>query len=91
MSGTELLAALDGSAGDRNGDSSNVYVNIDFSLAEQFDRMVVTTTGIAGEFDNIVVGVTGQPIGQVSVPAPATALLFILGLAGVGAARRFKK
>ena len=91
LSGTELLAALDGSAGDRNGDSSNVYVNIDFSLAEQFDRMVVTTTGIAGEFDNIVVGVTGQPIGQVSVPAPATALLFILGLAGVGAAHRFKK
>lgn len=91
ISGTELLEELDGSAGDRTGNSSNVYVNIDFSLEEQFDRMVVTTSGIAGEFDNIVVGITGQPLSQVSVPAPATALLFVLGLVGVGAARRFKK
>lgn len=51
--------------------------------------MVVTTTGIAGEFDNIVVGITGQPVSQVS--APASALLLALGLVGVGIRRRLKK
>jgi len=89
VTGSELLTELGGSSGDQQGAGSNAYVNINFSLEEQFDRMVVTTSGIAGEFDNIVVGITGQPISQVS--APATALLLALGLVGVGIRRRLKK
>lgn len=91
ITGEELLTALQGSAGDRESASSNTYVNIDFSLQEQFDKLVITTSGIAGEFDNLVVGITGQPIGQVSVPAPSAILLFALGMVGIGYTRAKRK
>ncbi len=89
ISGVELLTALQGSTGNQTSASSNAYVNIDFSIEDQFDKLVITTTGIAGEFDNLVVGITGQPVAQ--VPAPSAILLFALGLAGIGISRAKRK
>ncbi|WP_340679149.1 PEP-CTERM sorting domain-containing protein [Paraglaciecola sp.] len=88
VSGTDLLADLGGTSGDQVSDKSNVYVNIDFSAGEAFNRFRVVTSGIAGEFDNIVVGLDKRP-GQ--VPAPTGLALLGLGLIGLGFTRRFKK
>ena len=89
LTGTQLLAKFGGIEGNQDLDSSNVYVNIDFSPAEAFNKLRVITNGIAGEFDNIVVGLDKRPIP--SVPAPAGIALLGLGLVGLGFSRRFKK
>ena len=86
ITGPELLAQLNGKAGDQVADSSNVYVNIDFSFDEAFNRFRVITSGIAGEFDNIVVGLDQRP-----VSAPASLAFLGLGLLGLGLSRRFKR
>ena len=86
ITGPELLAQLNGKAGDQVADSSNVYVNINFSFDESFNRFRVITSGIAGEFDNIVVGLDQRP-----VSAPASLAFLGLGLLGLGLGRRFKK
>lgn len=86
ITGTALLDKLGGESGDQDADTSNVYVNIDFSFKEQFDTLVVRTTGVAGEFDNIVVGLTSRP-----VPAPAGIALFACGLIALGLRSRYKK
>ena len=89
ITGQELLTANSGTSGDQTGDGSNVYVNIDFSPAESFNKFVVKTSGVAGEFDNIVVGLDKRP--PPPVPAPAGLALLGLGLVGIGFSRRFKK
>ena len=86
ITGPELLAQLDGKAGDQVADSSNVYVNIDFSFAEAFNRLRVISSGVSGEFDNIVVGLDQRP-----VTAPGSLAFLGLGLLGLGLSRRFKK
>lgn len=88
ITGTELLAELGGSSGDQVSDKSNVYVNIDFTPAESFNRFRVITSGIAGEFDNIVVGLNKRPV---TVPAPTGLAILGLGLLGLGLGRRLKK
>lgn len=88
ITGSGLLSALGGSAGNQTGPGSNVYVNIDFSFAEQFDRLVINTTGIAGEFDNIVVGLSQRPV---LVSSPASNALLLFGLAAIGLRLRRKK
>lgn len=88
ITGTELLAQLGGTAGDQTSDKSNVYVNIDFSPAEAFNKLRVITSGIAGEFDNIVVGLNKRPV---TVPAPTGLAILGLGLLGLGLGRRLKK
>jgi hypothetical protein len=89
ITGTQLLNQLGGTSGDQTSDKSNVYVNISFSPAEAFNKVRVITTGIAGEFDNIVVGLNKRP--PPSVPAPTGLALLGLGLIGLGFTRRFKK
>jgi hypothetical protein len=88
ITGSELLAQLGGSSGDQTSDKSNVYVNIDFSPAEAFNKLRVITSGIAGEFDNIVVGLNKRPV---TVPAPTGLAILGLGLLGLGLGRRLKK
>ncbi|MBR9794085.1 MAG: PEP-CTERM sorting domain-containing protein [Gammaproteobacteria bacterium] len=88
ITGSGLLSALGGSAGNQTGPGSNVYVNIDFSFAEQFDRLVINTSGIAGEFDNIVVGLSQRPV---TVSSPGSSALLLLGLAAIGLRLRRKK
>ncbi|MDO6557900.1 Npun_F0296 family exosortase-dependent surface protein [Paraglaciecola chathamensis] len=86
ITGAELLAELNGTAGDQVADSSNVYVNIAFDASEAFNRLRVVSSGIAGEFDNIVVGLDKR-----DVPAPTNLAILGLGLLGLGMSKRFKK
>lgn len=86
ITGDELLAELNGTAGDQVADSSNVYVNISFDASEAFNRLRVVSSGIAGEFDNIVVGLDKR-----DVPAPNSLAILGLGLLGLGMSKRFKK
>lgn len=88
IKGTDLLNTLGGSSGNQSGPGSNVYVNIDFSFAEQFDRLVINTSGVAGEFDNIVIGLSQRPV---LVSSPGSHALLLLGLAAIGLRLRRKK
>jgi len=84
ISGDDLTTAAN--AGNQTDPNTNLYVNIDFSFADAFDRVVISSTGIAGEFDNIVVGLANRP-----VPAPAGLAFLGLGLLGLSFSRKFKK
>ncbi|GAC33400.1 Npun_F0296 family exosortase-dependent surface protein [Paraglaciecola polaris] len=86
IAGEEILNLLGGVEGDKESDKSNVYVNIDFTIDEAFNRLRVVSSGIAGEFDNIVVGLTKR-----DVPAP-TGLAFLgLGLMGLALRKKLQK
>lgn len=84
ITGPTLLALFNGQSGDQQSERSNKYVNIDFSPAEAFDRLRILSSGIAGEFDNVVIQLS-------PVPAPTSLALLGLGLLGLGLGRRYKK
>lgn len=86
ITGSELVNGT--LSGNQSSPNSNVYVNIDFSIAEQFDTLVIKTSGVAGEFDNIVVGLSTR---EISVPAPTGLALFAFGLIALGLRSRLKK
>ena len=88
ITGPDLLNQLNGDSGDQNDPSSNTYVEIEFSIAEQFDTLVINTTGVAGEFDNIVIGLSSR---ELPVPAPTGLALFAFGLVALGLRSRLKK
>ena len=88
ITGSQLLSALGGQSGNQSSPASNAYVNIAFSIAEQFDTLVIDTSGIAGEFDNIVVGLSTR---EIPVPAPAGLALFAFGLVAIGLRSRLKR
>jgi len=89
LTGTQLLNELGGDSGDRTGDGSNTYVNIAFNDGFAFDKFRVDSRGIAGEFDNIVIGLTNREPTQNTIPEPNALLL--LGLSLVMLYRRVKK
>ncbi|GAA0819974.1 hypothetical protein GCM10009111_24740 [Colwellia asteriadis] len=75
--GSTLLAQSGGTPGNQNGLESNLYINIKFEDFA-FDSFMVTSTGVAGEFDNIVVGLQSR-----NIPEPATIAMFGLALLGL--------
>tara|TARA_R110000822_G_scaffold11702_1_gene42537 strand:- start:34116 stop:34988 length:873 start_codon:yes stop_codon:yes gene_type:complete len=87
ITGSQLLTQLGGQSGNQGAPTSNTYVNIDFE-SFSWNRFVVTSTGIAGEFDNIVTGLTTR---NRDVPEPMSIAVFGLGLFGLGLANRKRK
>ena len=88
ITGSQLLSALGGQSGNQSSPASNTYVNIAFSIADQFDTLVIDTSGIAGEFDNIVIGLSTR---EIPVPAPTGLALFAFGLVALGLRSRLKR
>ncbi|MDO6557899.1 PEP-CTERM sorting domain-containing protein [Paraglaciecola chathamensis] len=86
ITGGEILDLLDGEEGDRESDKSNVYVNINFTVDDAFNRLRVISSGVAGEFDNIVVGLSNR-----NVPAPASLAFLGLGIMGMVIRKKLKK
>lgn len=75
-------------SGNQTSPASNTYVNIAFSIEEQFDTLVIDTSGVAGEFDNIVIGLSTR---EIPVPAPTGLALFAFGLVALGLRSRLKR
>ncbi|MDY6928735.1 MAG: PEP-CTERM sorting domain-containing protein [Pseudomonadota bacterium] len=87
ITGAALLSQLGGSSGNQTSPDSNAYVNIAFSIAEQFDTLVINTSDIAGEFDNIVIGLSTR---EIPVSAPGATLILLFGTVML-AVRRSRK
>ncbi len=86
ITGESLLDKLNGNSGNQLADSSNVYVNVAFEAGESFTKVVINSTGVAGEVDNIVVGFDTP----VPVSGPSTIALSSLALLGMAGLRRRK-
>ncbi len=86
LQGTEILGIMNGNSGNQVESNSNVYVNLFFALDEMFTAFEFRTTGLAFEIDNVVAGVSINP-----VPEPSTFLLLGGGLLGLGFIARRRK
>lgn len=86
LTGEFLLGELGGNTGNQTSDLTNVYVNVAFGPGASFDKVVINSTGVAGEVDNIVVGFDTA----VPVAAPSTLAISGLALLGLAGLRRRK-
>lgn len=87
VTGASLIAMFNGTSGNQTADSSNIYVNLFFSPAEQFSSFSFSTTGRAFEMDNLAVGFNVSN----NVPEPGSLALLGLGLVGLMAVRKRKQ
>lgn len=89
LTGSDVLAAQGGSSGNQFQPGSNVYVNMFFDAVDSFTSFEFRSTGVAFEFDNVVVGLSSRP--DSSVPAPATFGLMLFSLLGLQLFQRRRK
>ena len=89
LTGTEILGSQGGTSGNQFQPGSNVYVNLFFSPAEAFTAFEFRTTGVAFEFDNVVVGLSSRP--PVTVPTPPAIALILMGMLGLQFAQRRRR
>jgi hypothetical protein len=83
------LAAQGGTSGNQFLPGSNVYVNLFFGETDSFTAFELKTTGVAFEFDNVVVGLSSRPPSP--VPAPPAFALIALGFMGLQFMQRRRK
>ncbi|WP_157900092.1 PEP-CTERM sorting domain-containing protein [Rhodoferax koreense] len=86
VTGSSLINQFKGTSGNQQADSSNIYVNLFFTPAEQFTSFAFSTSGVAFEMDNLAIGYN---IAR-NVPEPASLALTGLALAAVVVTRRRK-
>jgi hypothetical protein len=86
FTGADVSAAA-GGGNCANGNQSTIgtcYVNI--NLSSMFDKVVMTSTQKAFEFDNVAIAA-----GNIGVPEPGEIGLFLLGLLLIGSGYRYHK
>lgn len=86
ITGQSLINLFNGTSGDQISNSSNIYVNLLFTDAEEFTSFKFTTRAIAFEMDNVAVGYNVS-----AIPEPGSIALLGLGLAALGVSRRRNK
>jgi hypothetical protein len=89
LTGSDILAAQGGTSGNQFLPGSNVYVNLFFGETDSFTAFELKTTGVAFEFDNVVVGLSSRPPSP--VPAPPAFALIALGFMGLQFMQRRRK
>ncbi len=89
ITGSSLINQFHGISGNRDADSTNIYVNIFFNENETFRDFEFVTKGRAFEFDNLAVGF--NQVLPNKIPEPGSFALLGLGLAGLCATRRRTK